>query len=62
MLKNKFQIFMRLIFFMENMNQCAPSVKKIGTLTFLVKKLGLPEIASYLLHFPTFLAVVFNAK
>ena len=31
-------------------------------LTVSVKKLELPEIACYLLHFPTILVVVFNAK
>ena len=58
MLKIKFQIFMRLIFFLENMN----AQLKIDVLTFLVKKLEPPEIAFYLLHFPTFLTVVFNAN
>ena len=62
MLKNKFQIFTSLIFFLEKMNQSAPSVKKLSCYIFCVKKLELPEIACNLLHFPTFLAVVFNAK
>ena len=42
------QIFMRLIFFLESINQCATSVNKYWH--------------GYLLHFPSFLAVVFTEK
>ena len=62
MIKNELQIFMRLIILLESMNQCATSVNKIGTLTFLVKQLELPEIACYLLQFLFLLAAVFNEK
>ena len=62
MLKNKFQIFMRLIFFFENINQCATSVKEIGTLTFLVKRLELYKTACSFFHSPVFCLKLYLMK